>query len=319
MTYSYYLRRWAMERMNENLLGRDAIALVCGVAPRTISSWMRAEQGVGPYLLATHRESDRAIAILLYEKFPSQLDQVAWLCRTTPRAIIEWRMQVRSMRYKSELIWATRLALCTLHYRINEYFELRDGVIVEKKGYFPDSESLREMIFSVYDNILMEILSRSVNVYLSRDRAFIDRLSMEVGMAPSSKLSVSLIPSLKRPLGPHKYRSARLHSDGHVDYDQGVLQQREFFGGAAPSVVGLYYHYRDQIIGKLTLEDHLEHLNLPEVKRVKYKIKYAGRTTRWSEEYALTGYFLRVNPQFRTRGEIRRVSQRGLSLQQRHR
>ena len=44
MTYSYYLRRWAMERMNENLLGRDAIALVCGVAPRTISSWARAER-----------------------------------------------------------------------------------------------------------------------------------------------------------------------------------------------------------------------------------------------------------------------------------
>lgn len=62
MTYSYYLRRWAMDRMNENLLGRDAIALVCGVAPRTISSWARADSGLGPYLLLTPRESDRAIA-----------------------------------------------------------------------------------------------------------------------------------------------------------------------------------------------------------------------------------------------------------------
>ena len=291
--------------MNENLLGRDAIALVCGVAPRTISTWVRAEQGVGPYLLATHRESDRAIAILLYEKFPAQLNQVARLCRTTPRAVIEWRMQVRSMRYKSELIWATRLALTTLHHRIDDYFELQDGVIVQRKGNFPGSEPLQEMIFCVYDSILLHILARSVDEYVERHVAAIDRIAVGVGMAPSPKLASSPIPSFKRPLGPHKCRGARLHSDGHVDYDQKVVRQRELFDGTAPSVVSLYDHYRDRINRRVTLQDLLEHLDTREIKRVKYKITYAGRTARWSEHHALSAYLWRVHPESRTRREFR--------------
>jgi hypothetical protein len=308
MTYSYYLRRWALEKMNENLLGRDTIALVCGVAPRTISTWTRAEQGVGPYLLATHRESDRAIAILLFEKFPTMLDQVARLCRTTPRAIIEWRRQVRSARYKSELIWATRLALTTLHYRLDDYFEIKDGVIVQTKGHFPGSEPLQEMIFFVYDTILLHVLARSVNEYVERRVAPIDRIAVRVGMGPGPRLASSHIPSIKRPLGPHKYRGARLHSDGHVDYDQKVLQQREYFGGTVPSVIDLHDHYRDRINRTVTLQDLMEHLDTREIKKVKYKITYAGRTARWSEHYALGAYLWRVHPESRTSSKRQRLA-----------
>lgn len=304
MTYSFYLRRWAMERMNENLLGRDAIALVCNVAPRTISSWARAESGLGPYLLSTPRESDRALAILLYEKFPSHLDQVAKICRTTPRAIIEWRMQVRSARYQSELIWATRLALTTLHYRMEEYFELRDGAIILKKGYFPDTELLEKMIFCVYDNILMHILTRTFDIYCHRIAKSLDSIAVQAGLAPTPALQPSLIPALERPLGPHKYRKAHIHSNGHVDWDQNVLEQRELFKNKAPSIGSLYHHYRNRIISGTTLEGLLEHLNQSERKKLKYKMRFAGRTTRWNEHRALCAYHSTVHPLTRYRREI---------------
>ena len=296
MTYSYYLRRWAMDRMDENLLGRDAIALVCNVAPRTISSWARAESGLGPYLLTTPRESDRAIAILLYEKFPSHLDQIAHLCRTTPRAIIEWRMQVRSARYQSELIWATRLALTTLHYRMEEYIELRDGVISLKRGYFPDTELLEKMIFCVYDNILMHILTRTFDIYCHRIAKSLDFIAVQAGLAPTPALQPSLIPALERPLGPHKYRKAHIHSNGHVDWDRNVIEQRNLFQKRAPSIGGLYHHYRNRINTRLTLEEMLENLNQPTARKIKYKMNYSGRTVRWSQERALLAYLSRIHP-----------------------
>jgi hypothetical protein len=299
MTYSFYLRRWAMERMNENLLGRDAIALVCNVAPRTISSWARAESGLGPYLLSTPRESDRALAILLYEKFPSHLDQVAKICRTTPRAIIEWRMQVRSARYQSELIWATRLALTTLHYRIDEFFEVRNNVITLRKGYFPDTELLEEMIFCVYDNILMHILSHTFDHYVRGKVAALDHVAISLGMAPLVRLERSLTPVLRRPLGPHRYRGSRLHDNGYVDFDKTVQMQRESLYHEAPSVAWLYHTYRNRMMCETKLEDMLEILSSPEVRRIKYKMKYAGRTVSWNEAHALHAYLSKVHPELR--------------------
>lgn len=298
MTYSYYLRCWAMERMNENLLGRDSIALACGVAPRTISTWYRAETGIGPYLLTTNREGDRAIAILLYERFPNQIDQVARICRTSPRAIREWRMQVRSPRFQSELIWATRLALTTLHHRIDDYCEIQEGQVILRKGYLPDYQSLQEMIFCVYDNILMHILSQTLALHAKHIVDKMDGVSSKLDMKPIGPPPDSHIPHLKRPLGPNRNRGSRMHKDGFVDKDERVLQRVRHFGHEAPSIGSLYRHYKNQTSMKGNLGDLLEYLESPEVENVQYKTEFGGQQTRWSEHHALNMYLWRVHPMF---------------------
>lgn len=162
MTHSYLLRSWAIQQMARGILGRDAIAAVCGVPPRTIASWMRAEQGKGSYLITTHREYERALGILLYDNFPHHRHQVGSIVKASQRTIQESRTQLHSPRYQSEFHWATRLAVIDLNFRIKQHFHIIDNQITLKAGKLPDSLNLEEMIWQVYDDILVKMLQRTI-------------------------------------------------------------------------------------------------------------------------------------------------------------
>jgi hypothetical protein len=297
--HSYTRREWAMEQMSAGILGRETIAAALDIPPRTISSWFRAETRRCPSLLKTPREYDRAMAILLYMKFPQCLDQIAKKHQTTPRVITEWYSQVRSTRHHSELIWATRLLMVTLNPYIPEYFTAKGNELILIQGRYPHSSRARELIFEVYDEILQEILSHASDLQLDRSMKASGplKLESEVFYMPQFAATNPRIPELKRLNGPHRYRGSVLYSDGHVDFDSHIIYRRENLKGLMRRIGGMQRMKEIRIADGL-LEDTWESPPYLYTKK-KLKIKYGGRWAYWTERETLHNYRFRVHPSFK--------------------
>lgn len=297
--HSYTRREWAMEQMSAGILGRETIASALDIPPRTISSWFRAETRRCPSLLKTPREYERAIAILLYMKFPQCLDQIAKNHQTTPRVITEWYTQVRSTRKHSELIWATRLMMVTLNPYIPEYFTAKGNELILIQGRYPHSSRARELIFEVYDEILQEILTHASNLQLDRSMKASGplKLESEVFYMPQFAANNPHIPELKRLNGPHLYRGSILYSDGHIDFDSHIIHRRENLKGLMRRIGGMQ-RMKELRIADGLLENTLE---LPPYlyTKKKLKIKYGGRWVYWTERETLHNYRFRVHPRFK--------------------
>lgn len=299
MTHSYLMRSWAMQQMARGILGRDAIAAVCGVPPRTIASWMRAEQGKGSYLITTHREYERALGILLYDSFPHQRHQIGTIVGANQRTIQEWRTQLHSPRYQSEFNWATRLAAVDLNFRMKQHFHIIDNQITLKVGKLPDSLQLEEMIWQVYDDILIKMLQRTTLVQNCQRSTRSKKLDFMFQVGQYAKpLPPSPIRALTRLNGPHARRGATLHSNGHIDYDQYSRLQRENFATIKSKPSWLTY-YPEIRIAEGKLSDTLETLNKSKIRHKKYTFKYGNAELKWSGREALLAYMLVVHPQYK--------------------
>jgi len=299
ITYSYLVRAWALEQMDRGILGRGAIAAACQVADRTVTSWTRSVSGRGPSLLATHREYIRAISILLYENFPSELEQVARMLRITPRMILEWRMQVRSFKYQSELIWATRLALVCLHYRIKDYFALRNGEIILLQGKYPDSSELEDMVFAVYDNILKRIVDYAGYAQCTRGLASFDRMLDDMGtVSPPSAGSELSAPVARRINGAHRYRGATICKDGYVEFSNYYQSKRKMYEEIPRNLSWLA---RSELlhVSEAPLDFYFSYLSEDKIRYKRYRIRYDNRWIKWNTYDALVNYVITVDPRFR--------------------
>lgn len=298
MTYSYLLRAWAMEHIDKGILGRDAIAAVCGVPPRTVGSWIRAETGRGAYLITTHREYERALGILLYDNFPNHRFQAAEIVQASTRMIQEWRTQLHSPRYNNEFAGATRLAVVVMSPKIKRYFKITDGQITQSKGKLPDSLDLEEIVWQVYDDILLKMLQQTHLVRYRKKTSGSNQLDamLKVGEY-ASPLPLSPIPTLQRLNGPHRYRGATLHDNGHIDYDGYVEKQREAFN-ALKTEPGYISQYEKLTIAKGDLHQTLNSLRLPQIQRKKYKLRYGREILNWNQRDALLAYMLNKHHQF---------------------
>lgn len=285
--------------MARGILGRDAIAVVCGVPARTIASWMRAEHGKGSYLITTHREYERALGILLYDHFPHHRRQVSEIIKANQRTIQEWRTQLHSPRYHSEFQWATRLAVVELNSRIKNHFHIVDGQIMQKLGKLPDSLNLEEMIWQVYDDILIKILERTTLVHYRKRSARNKSLDFLFEIGEFSKpLPPSPIPTLSRLNGPHARRGATLHSNGHIDHDHYARSQKKIYE-SIKSKPGWLAQYPELRIARGELDLTFEELKHPKIRRMKYKLKIGNAILTWSTRDALLAYMLQVHPQYR--------------------
>ena len=260
---------------------------------------MRAEQGRGSYLITTHREYERALGILLYDNFPHHRHQISSIVKASQRTIQEWRTQLHSPRYQSEFHWATRLAVIDLKFRMKQHFHIIDNQIILKAGKLPDSLNLEEMIWQVYDDILVKMLQRTALVHFQQRSTRNKELDfvLEVGQY-AKPLPPSPIPALTRLNGPHSLRGATLHSNGHIDYDLYIRSQRETFE-TIKSKPNWLTHYPEIRIAVGELSDTLEMLNEPKIRRKKYNFKYGNANLKWSSRDALLAYILVVHPQYK--------------------
>lgn len=298
MTHSYLVRAWALEHIHRGVLGRGAIADACLVAPKTVTSWARAESGRAPSLLATHREYTRALAILLYERFPQHHKQVAAMLGITPRMILEWRMQVRSTLYQSELIWATRLALVCLHDRIPTHLRIKNNEISLTQNKYPDSSELENLVFAVYDAILQRNLNNAGYAQYRRGASSFEKFLTRMGIPTAQdEMTTPSIPQHRRINGAHSYRGAVIHADGSIDLEPFYQDRRRLYSEVPSKLTWLS---RSELIRTADepLEEILCRLTSPAMRNKKYQMLYGRRKVKWSRHQALMNYIVTVDPQY---------------------
>jgi hypothetical protein len=286
--------------MSRGILGRGAIAQACSVAPKTVTSWHRSTWGRGPSLLRTHREYMRAIAILLYERFPTHRVETATLLRVTPRMVLEWRMQVRSRKYQSELIWATRLALVHFYPRIPQYFEIKEGNVILTQHKFPDSAELEQMVFAVYDRILEGIILNAGLAQVRRECRSMDKWMSGLGIPEVADIQPTLSVDVPRRInGAHSYRGAEFDEDGDVDFCNYYRARRKKYGEVPRNLMWLA-NSELLSISDLPLEVILESLKSPKVRNKRYKMRYGNLWVKWNILDVLMNYIMKVDFKFKT-------------------
>lgn len=294
------MRAWAVEQLARGILGRDAIAFVCGIPARTVGSWARAEIHRTPSLMSTHREYERALGILLYEKFPHQRSYAAEIVNATPRMIQEWRMQVHSLRFQGEFHWATRLAVVVLNPQIPKYFKVNNGQVVQTLSKLPDSLELEDLIWQVYDDILLQMLRRSHEVRYRQRSSGSKNLDilLEIGDY-ASQTPPSSIPTLKRLNGPHSHRGAIIFSDGYKNFDPSTDYQRKTYGNIRSHPLTLANHSGIQV-AQGELVETLESLSVTTSRATKYQFRFGKNRVKWNKHEALISYLIKVHPKYKT-------------------
>ena len=300
MTYSYARRAWALEHFSRGYLGRETIAAGCGVPPRTLGNWLRDSYGKGPGLMKTPREYERALGILLYDRFPNERPSVAKLLHTKVRTIQEWRTQVRMPHFDSELLAATRLAMAILNPSIDEYFYSSGGEVHLLKERPPDSLLLEELIWQVYDDILNRIIDdidlRRLNRQWARSAP---RLAQGLGEDLQARpyIAISFPGTPSRLNGPHKYRGAVVCDDGDFQLEK----QRRPIDSMDETLAELSLRLKNRGEFQLARENLDVTLSSPlkplAIKQLK--IKYASRWQKWSIFDAYVHYVSLVHPLFR--------------------
>lgn len=220
------------------------------------------------------------------------------MLRITPRMIIEWRMQVRSIAYQSELIWATRLALVHFYPRIPEYFTLEKDELILTQRKYPDSCELEDMVFAVYDHILVRIITWAGLAQVRRERSYSGVGFMRESNIPPA-LELTKIPSTvpKRINGAHRYRGAVYYDDGKVDFSHYYQARRECYADVPSNLMSLA-NSQILVISKFPLEVQLHSLQNSNLRYKRYKIRYNNLDVKWNMYDVLINYISHVDPQF---------------------
>ena len=166
------------------------------------------------------REYERALGLLLLEKYPDQINQISKIIFTTPRMLKEWDIENRLHWEKSDLRRQTKYMIDFLRPKIGDYFHIdSDGNIQRTNGRLPDSSEFELKFFEMLDLALYLIIEMESNFRASRMAGHWSRLAHL--MSPEAFIEAEMESLVWRkeavhvPMyGPHKYRYVT-----HNDYE----------------------------------------------------------------------------------------------------
>jgi hypothetical protein len=158
------------------------------------------------------REYERAIGLLLLDRYPDHLDQISRLVFTTSRMLKEWDIENRLHWEKSDLRRQTKCMIDFLRPKIGDFFHIdSDGNMKKTNGQLPDSLEFELKFFEMLDLVLYLIIEMESNFRASRIAGNWGQLAHL--MSPESFLEAEIERLAWRkeavhvPMyGPHKYR-----------------------------------------------------------------------------------------------------------------
>jgi hypothetical protein len=235
MTYAFATRSWALAQMHLYIFGRDTIAEACNVPPRTLATWYRSDLGKLPSLLKTPREDQRALGLVLLNRFPEHKEEIAQLVHTKPRTLLEWRQFNNSTQYRSDLFERTRQAFQIYDSVIDQYVVLGiDGALKLIRGKLPDAYMIYQPIWQEYDDNL-ELTVDLCNI-LKFYRYASNRSFLGGPPIPNLDERIRRISDVsKRITGPHALRNSTFKPDTYQDFSSETEKRRikGRFGGKA--------------------------------------------------------------------------------------
>lgn len=222
MTYSYVRQSWVEEQINKEIFGITLISRIAQIPEATGKTWLRQAS----YRLPPHkkmpREYERAMGILLLEKYPDCLKQISSMVFTNPRTLKEWVTEDRHHWVTSDLRKQTHALIKHLRPQIPEFFALNEkGEIILTKNRWPDSRTFEKEFHEILDLILYFVVEIESNYRfnkISSDFRGLMRL-----FSPEMREKYAELPKLGRKAsihvpvyGPHRYRYAtKLDADSH--------------------------------------------------------------------------------------------------------
>ena len=233
MTYSYVRQAWVEDQINQGIFGITLISRAAGIPEATGKTWLRQASHRLPAHKKMPREYERALGILLLEKYPDSVKQIALMFSTTPRMLEEWEIENRYHWEQSDLKRQTHYLREYLKPQIDEHFSVDDnGKIQLTKGRWPSSTDFEEKFFSMLDVVLYLLIEMESNFRASRVVGSWARFAQF--MPPEEVMESEIHRLLWKqcavhvPIyGPHKNRYLRYNNYPDYPYDRSeVLQYR---------------------------------------------------------------------------------------------
>lgn len=289
ITYSYVRQSWVEKQIQEGIFGITLISRVAGIPESTGKTWLRQATERLPAHKKMPREYERAIGILLLEKYPKHLSQIAKMVFTSPRLLQQWVAEDRNHWSTSDLREQTHAMTRHLRPCIDEYFGIDiDGRIYLLKGRWPDSTEFEQYFHEILNLILYFVLELEstyrFNKIASGSRGLSRYLSSEIdeGFPGLSRKTFTHVPMY----GPHRYRyttknqlsSEKMNWENTRAYSSGSLSGVNFGGLYDPSISAIK---RLCDFFALYGDDHAEVKVLEEI--IELKEFLAGRNRNWTE------------------------------------
>jgi hypothetical protein len=227
MTYSYVRQAWVAEQINKEVFGIPLISRAAGIPAKTGFTWHRQFCHRLPANKKTPREYERALGILLYEKFPKSINHIAEIFATTPRMIREWEADNRLHWEGSDLKRQTHFLAEYMSTRIDGHFDVDSNQrIILTQGRWPDSSGFDEKFFKIQDILLYFLLETESNFRASRViKSWVPFAKLMTPMElleAETDLIVWQGTAIKVPMrGPHKYRYVQCNNNSQYPYSWG--------------------------------------------------------------------------------------------------
>ena len=220
MTYSYARQAWVEKKIDEGIFGITLISRAAGIPESTGKTWLRQHSNRLPSHKKMPREYERALGLLLLEKYPDQINQISKIIFTTPRMLKEWDIENRLHWEKSDLRRQTKYMIDFLRPKIGDYFHIDPhGKMKETKGQLPDSSEFELKFFEMLNLVLYLIIEMESDYRASRIAGewgwLAHLMSPEAFIEAEMESLVWRKEAVHVPMyGPHKYRYVT-----HNDYE----------------------------------------------------------------------------------------------------
>ena len=211
MTYSYARQSWVEAKIAQGVFGITFISRVADIPEATGKTWLRQATHRLPASKKMPREFERAMGILLLEKYPMCVDQIAKMVFTHPRTLKEWVTEDKHHWQTSDLRKQTHAVARHFRPLMDEYFGLREsGEIYLIKNRWPDSTLFEKEFHEILDLIAYFVIELEANYrYIKIASNFRWRRGFPVELK-ALWLDFPIIgreSSVHVPMyGPHRYR-----------------------------------------------------------------------------------------------------------------
>ena len=222
MTYSYVRQAWVNQQLLKGVFGITTISRAAGIPESTGKTWLRQGSCRLPSHKKMPREYERALGILLLERYPDSKLQIAKMVFTTPRMLHEWDLENRLHSHTSDLRRQTAQMVIFLRPFLKDYFDREDGGSISlTQGRFPESANFEKKFFEMLDLVLYMIIELESEYRAARVIKSWSKYAEFMSAADLFQAEIDLLrwreSTVHVPMyGPHKHRFVQ--HNYHPDY-----------------------------------------------------------------------------------------------------
>lgn len=243
MTYSYATKAWVLEHMKLYIFGRDILAHISNVNPKTISSWYRNEILHDKRRHIQCNEYERAMAIALYRKLPKRINVIADTFNIDKDTVRQFNSDVGKSTYTDLYLRTSDALIITepaVERGLNNHGEDR---YLTDKFLWPNPFEIYYLTWLGLDykfvNFLKTENALRLGLFHPEFDKNLNRGGYKLSWKASRNRSSSTVPSI-RVVGPHRYRGAKLKNN-ELTFDS-YTEQMRVTGRFVGSKIGYWMH-----------------------------------------------------------------------------